>query len=84
MKGDVRMNLQKLAQRLADKQAIDTILSQCGAVVIQGKVWRDTSRTLSDTAVHWEVKYLSMRGLLRHHRLRYELVALRGTPCQNG
>lgn len=68
--------LKELATKFADKQAMNTILDECGVQVLDGVVWRDTNVVKNAKNVVWEVKYLSMRGLLVHHPLIPQLVRL--------
>lgn len=70
--------LKHLATKFADRQAIDTILDQCGVQVLDGVTWRDTQVVKNVQNVVWEVKYLSLRGLLVHHPLVHNLVRVRG------
>jgi len=74
--------LKHLATTLADKQAINTILDGCGVQVLDGVVWRDTNILRNCSSVVWEVKYLSMRGLLVHHPLVYNLVRMNEKAVQ--
>lgn len=71
--------MKELATQLADKQARDVILDQCGVQVLDSVIWRDTLVLRSVSNVVWETKYLSMRGLLIHHPLIYNLVRLKGS-----
>ena len=66
--------LKHLATTLADKQSIDTILDQCGVQILDSVRWYDTNTLRSAKNVVWEVKYLSIRGLLVHHPLIHNLV----------
>jgi len=68
--------LKELATRLADKQATDVILDLCNVQVLNGILWYDTQSVKNEKNVVWEAKYLSMRGLLVHHPLIYNLVRL--------
>jgi len=67
--------LKELATRLADKQAADVILAQ-PVQVLDAVVWRN----VEDGNAVWECKYLSLRGLLVHHPLIYNLVRLNEKP----
>lgn len=69
--------LQHLATRLADKQAINTILDGCAVQVLDSVVWYDTNVLRNCSSVVWEVKYLKMRLLLVHYPLMYNLVLLK-------
>lgn len=61
------MSIESITYKLADKQAVNTILDACDAVTLEGVVWRDTEHLRNCTSVQWEVKYLRTRGLLEHH-----------------
>jgi hypothetical protein len=67
-----------LAKRLADRQAVSTIIDECAVVVIQGTIWRDTEKLRTLPHVVWECKYLHMRGMLARHPQNQRLVKLRG------
>lgn len=71
------MNFKQISLTLADKQATDTILDCCEPVTLDGVVWRNTERLQNCASVLWEVKYLRLRGLLKHHPLIYNLVRLK-------
>lgn len=77
MEEKVKPLLTHLALKFADKQASDTILDQCAVQVLEGVVWRDVNKVKNLPHVVWEVKYLRMRGLLKHHPLIPNLVHLR-------
>jgi len=70
--------LSHLAFRLADRQAVTTIIDECAVVVIQGTIWYDTSKLKTLPHVVWEAKYLHMRGMLARHPQTQQLVKLRG------
>lgn len=69
--------LKELAMRFADKQSTDVILDECGIQILDGVVWRNTNVLRTVNNVVWEVKYLSMRGLLCHHPMVHTLVRLK-------
>lgn len=74
----MRPLLKAIALRLADRQAVTTILDECPAVVENGVVWRDTMKPRNVVHVVWERKYLHMRGLLAEHPEKPWLVKIRG------
>ena len=73
----MRPLLKELAIRLADKEAIDTLLDQCCVQILDSVRWYDTSVLQNAKHVVWEVKYLSLRGLLVRHPLIPQLVRLK-------
>lgn len=70
--------LSHLAQRLADRQAVTTIIDECAVEVLDCIIWRNTLKCKTAQHVVWECKYLQMRGMLARHPTRFELVKLRG------
>lgn len=73
------MTLHEIEQKLAETQATTAILV-LPAVVIDGIVWRN----VTDQPIEWEVKYLRMRGLLRHHHEKPWLVQMKGMDAPDG
>lgn len=65
-------SLLQLQQSLADQRAKELVLS-LPAKVMKSQVWRDTT----DCDHYGSVKYLSLRGLLKHHPDYEELVMLK-------
>lgn len=68
------MTLKEVEQRLAEKAAVDIIFSTCPVVLLDNERWRNTD--WPEGKVVWEVKYLKMRGRLKHHPAKPHLVVI--------
>lgn len=58
-KGSETREFRDIALMLADKQAVETILTKCNVQIINGVLWREET-----PEVHFEVYYLTIRGVL--------------------
>lgn len=72
------MEMREITFRLADQQAVNTIMDACYKVVVDGEIWYDVTRLRNCNSVMWEVKYLHMRGLLCYKSPFETLVKLKG------
>lgn len=71
------MNFKQMTEHLADTQAINLILDGCSVEVIDGVIWRDTTKLRNCSSVDISIKYLRIRGLLCHHQEKKYLVKLK-------
>lgn len=69
--------LKELAVLFADQRTTEVLLNHCAPEILDGKVWRDTTRARPEHNIASAVKYMQLRGLIEHHPKLHHLVAIK-------